>query len=359
MAILLLNLSFDADLRSKMVKFGMLPKLVGLLNNENHKLIVLCILYHISMDDKAKSMFTFTDCIPIWNCSSHNVWMFTFCLLLLKFDSSTLMVHHKNPEIELLSLCVNLAANKRTAALICEGNGLKMLMKRAFKFKDSLLMKMIRNISQHDGPTKTLFIVSRSAEDDIVLEVIILVGTVCNDDACARLLAESNIIHLLIELLNAKQEDDEMEEHLVATLTVHPVSAYLIFHMRMSSNTFETIFERNKNMLYSSIELGNLHPPNEVWAKTKHLLKELQCLFTKLSLFNSGVPSSLSLNFTFVFGASAFHFSTRLGKLYEPTDASPTPLLIFSGYDRSSVSTFPPRAIILLNFQTLSTKFTI
>lgn len=47
-----------------------------------------------------------------------------------------------------------------------------------------------------------LFFITGSAEDDIVLEVIILVGTVCNDDACAKLLAESNIIHLLIELLN-------------------------------------------------------------------------------------------------------------------------------------------------------------
>lgn len=35
-----------------------------------------------------------------------------------------------------------------------------MLMKRALKFKDPLLMKMIRNISQHDGPTKSQFIVS-------------------------------------------------------------------------------------------------------------------------------------------------------------------------------------------------------
>ena len=40
------------------------------------------------------------------------------------------------------------------------GNGLKMLMKRALKLKDPLLMKMIRNISQHDGPPKHLFIVS-------------------------------------------------------------------------------------------------------------------------------------------------------------------------------------------------------
>lgn len=42
----------------------------------------------------------------------------------------------------------------------CLGSGLKMLMKRALKMKDCLLMKMIRNISEHDGPTKPLFIVS-------------------------------------------------------------------------------------------------------------------------------------------------------------------------------------------------------
>ena len=40
------------------------------------------------------------------------------------------------------------------------------------------------------------------AEDDVVLDIIILVGTVCNDDACAKMLAESNIIQSLIELLN-------------------------------------------------------------------------------------------------------------------------------------------------------------
>ena len=40
------------------------------------------------------------------------------------------------------------------------GNGLKMLMKRALKLKDPLMMKMIRNVSQHDGPSKNLFIVS-------------------------------------------------------------------------------------------------------------------------------------------------------------------------------------------------------
>lgn len=47
--------------------------------------------------------------------------------------------------------------------LFCVGNRLKMLMKRALKTKAFLLMKIIRNISQHEGPTKSLFIVSYKA----------------------------------------------------------------------------------------------------------------------------------------------------------------------------------------------------
>ena len=64
--------------------------------------------------------------------------------------------------LELVALAVNLAANKRNAQLICEGSGLRLLMKRAFKFKDPLLLKMARNISQHDGPTKQQFLVSKN-----------------------------------------------------------------------------------------------------------------------------------------------------------------------------------------------------
>uniref|UniRef100_A0A8C5QMW2 Kinesin associated protein 3 n=1 Tax=Leptobrachium leishanense TaxID=445787 RepID=A0A8C5QMW2_9ANUR len=218
---LILNLSFDTGLRNKMVQVGLLPKLTVLLDNENYKQIVMCILYHISMDDRFKSMFAYTDCIP--------------------------------------QVCVNIVVNKES---IQSRNGLKMLMKKALKFKDPLLMKMVRNISQHDGPTKNLFIdyvgdlaaqitnheeeefvieclgtlanltigdldwelvlkeynlvpylkdklKPGSAEDDLVLEVVIMIGTVSMDDSCAALLAKSGIIPALIELLNAQQEDDE------------------------------------------------------------------------------------------------------------------------------------------------------
>ena len=42
------------------------------------------------------------------------------------------------------------------------------------------------------------------SDDEWALGAIILVGTVCSDDACARLLADSNIIYLLIGLLNGQ-----------------------------------------------------------------------------------------------------------------------------------------------------------
>uniref|UniRef100_A0A672J8R6 Kinesin-associated protein 3b n=1 Tax=Salarias fasciatus TaxID=181472 RepID=A0A672J8R6_SALFA len=233
---LLLNLSFDSGLRAKMVEVGLLPKLTALLGDESNRQVAMRILYHISIDDRFKGMFVYTDCIP---------------------QLMQMLYEHGEDEIEaeLISVCINLAANKRNAQLMCEGNGLKMLMKRALKMKDCLLMKMIRNISQHDGPTKSLFIdyvgdlaaeirseeeeewvleclgtlanltipdldwelvlkeynlvpylkdrlKPGSAEDDLILEVVIMIGTVSMDDACAAMLAKSGIIPALIELLN-------------------------------------------------------------------------------------------------------------------------------------------------------------
>uniref|UniRef100_A0A8C5RKQ7 Kinesin associated protein 3 n=1 Tax=Laticauda laticaudata TaxID=8630 RepID=A0A8C5RKQ7_LATLA len=99
---LLLNLSFDTGLRNKMVQVGLLPKLTSLLGNENYKQVAMCILYHISMDDRFKSMFAYTDCIP------------QLMKMLLECPDERV-------DLELISFCINLAANKRNVQLICEG----------------------------------------------------------------------------------------------------------------------------------------------------------------------------------------------------------------------------------------------
>ncbi|XP_077390774.1 kinesin-associated protein 3a isoform X2 [Festucalex cinctus] len=240
---LLLNLSFDTALRNQMVQTGLIAKLSSLLADEGHRQLSMCILYHISMEDRFKSLFSNTDCI--------------LQLMKMIYD-----LGEQKMDFELVSLCINLAANKVNAQVMCEGNGLKMLMKRSMKLKDILMMKMIRNISQHNGPTKNLFLdhvgdlaaqinMGKSeeyvieclgtlanltipdldwalvlkeynlvpylkdrlkpgaAEDDLILEVVILIGTVSMDDSCAAMLAKSGIIPALIELLNAQQEDDE------------------------------------------------------------------------------------------------------------------------------------------------------
>uniref|UniRef100_A0A8D2Q5D6 Kinesin associated protein 3 n=1 Tax=Varanus komodoensis TaxID=61221 RepID=A0A8D2Q5D6_VARKO len=198
---LLLNLSFDTGLRNKMVQVGLLPKLTALLGNENYKQVAMCILYHISMDDRFKSMFAYTDCIPQ--------------LMKMLFECADERV-----DLELISFCINLAANKRNVQLVCEGNGLKMLMKRALKFKDPLLMKMIRNISQHDGPTKTLFIdyvgdlaaqISNDEEEEFVIECL---GTLANltlpDLDWELVLKEYKMVPYFKDKLKpAQQEDDE------------------------------------------------------------------------------------------------------------------------------------------------------
>uniref|UniRef100_A0A8C1Z1F7 Kinesin-associated protein 3a n=1 Tax=Cyprinus carpio TaxID=7962 RepID=A0A8C1Z1F7_CYPCA len=198
---LLLNLSFDTGLRSKMVQADLLPKLTSLLGDEAQRQIAMCILYHISMDDRFKSMFAYTDCIPQ--------------VMKMLFDCGDERI-----DAELISFCINLAANKRNAQIMCEGNGLKMLMKRALKHKDPLMMKMIRNISQHDGPSKNLFIdyvgdlaaqIGLKEEEEFVIECL---GTLSNltipDLDWELVLKEYNLVPYLKDHLKpAQQEDDE------------------------------------------------------------------------------------------------------------------------------------------------------
>jgi len=197
---LLLNLSFDVTVRSRMVKSGMLPRLVTLLSDSSNQNPVSCVLYHLSMDDKVKSMFTYTDAIPI--------------LMKIILQSSDEQV-----DLEIMALAINLAANKRNAQLICEGEGLRLLMQRAFSFQDPLIIKMIRNISQHDGVTKTLFIefigdiadaVHRAENDEFILECVGILGNLTLPDLdFTRLLKEFELIDWMKgRLLPQTGEDD-------------------------------------------------------------------------------------------------------------------------------------------------------
>jgi len=248
---LMLNLSFDSEARENMVNRGMIPKLVELLKKPTYRPAVLRLLYHFSTDDQCKSIFICTDCIPL------------MLQLLLNYPEN-----YAGPDKggkELLALAVNLATNSRCAQMMCDGDGLNLLFRRLFKTMDSVLMKVIRNCSVHDSQNKMSFteyvhdlvrLAKQTAnpdllvevlgtlgnltgiginfaqiieeqrlidffeqhlkpdhvEDDILLEVIVFIGTICNDqvESVGPIIANSHLIITLTNLLTEKQEDDEI-----------------------------------------------------------------------------------------------------------------------------------------------------
>lgn len=237
---LLLNLSFDVELRVTMLREGLLPKLVTCLSAGESTTSALCILYHLSLDDRCKSHFTYTDCVP---------WLVRT------------LVGHPEPKVppEPLALAVNLASNKRNAQLFCDG--LAALVGRALSSEDALLMKLVHVISQHEGPTRRAFsayadtlaaalrrpsadpefvlecvatlanldlpglseLLSRhdllpwaqqhlnSGPDDLVLQLVGLLGTAARaDERCALEILQGGLLDTLTGLLRARQEDDNL-----------------------------------------------------------------------------------------------------------------------------------------------------
>jgi len=252
----LFNLSFDIDIREQMVSHAFIPKLADLLPNKQFRAITLKILYHISMDDKFKSMFTYTEILPY------------MMRMLIDFPANHIAK-------ELAGLAVNLSLNHRICSIMCQNGGFKNIVERAIKRRDPLLMKVVRNISiwtlsaqdssefavKKQGSSKDItepvpyrsswgpfagslmdllkstdstelmiellgtvsnlspadigksgsdyadFIIENElveflhkhllpgfSEDDIVLEVIILLGSMCLDEGAARLLSNSPLI---------------------------------------------------------------------------------------------------------------------------------------------------------------------
>ncbi|ALC48680.1 Kap3 [Drosophila busckii] len=240
---LVFNLSFDAALRRKMIAAGYLPMLVMFINDEKHHGIAVKILYHMSLDDKVKPLFSHTECVQ------------------MATDAIILNLNVK-VDLDLIALCINLSLQRRNAQIMVEGQRLHSLMDRAFKYQDALLMKLLRNLSQHESlqllfidyvgdlarilticddesfiveclgilgnlaltdldysqilqnfqliPWIRQLLVPCSRLDDLVLDTIVYLGTCACDELCALLFCRAKVVLSLIELLKAKQEDDEI-----------------------------------------------------------------------------------------------------------------------------------------------------
>ncbi|XP_074113836.1 kinesin associated protein 3 [Cotesia typhae] len=270
---LLFNLSFDLKLRGKMIRVGLLPKLIKLLglNEIKNKATILGLLYHLSMDDKVKLMFNNTDCTQL------------IIDMILELED---LERFKK---ELVAVGINLSINHKNALMMIENNRLQGLISKAFRNQDSLLMKLIRNISQHDmlkeyfvefvgdfamaltqsdsqdfileliGVMGNLVLpdldyaqilqrcnlipwirnnlVVGKAPDDLILEVVILLGTAASDEDCARLICKADLLLSCIELLRAKQEDDEIVLQII----------YVFYQIAMHESTRDYLIRETNN----------------------------------------------------------------------------------------------------------------
>ncbi|VDK88244.1 unnamed protein product [Litomosoides sigmodontis] len=239
---LLFNLSFIPSLRDQMVSAGFISHIAPLINDES----ALKLLYQLSINDDAKAMITYTDTLQ------------NLMRMLLTNDGSDIVK----------AILINAALEKRNAQLLCgaDGEGLNLLMEAALSQKDQLLLKIVRNVAIHSGPTQAAFskwaiplleivigekkmegldlfaleclgIVNQLTsvdwaslaeqvslipwiEDNLkkqittqlhvdhLLQVVILCGTMARQLNAARLIVP--LTNHLVELLTAQQEDDEM-----------------------------------------------------------------------------------------------------------------------------------------------------
>mmetsp|Transcript_33203 Transcript_33203/g.81593 ORF Transcript_33203/g.81593 Transcript_33203/m.81593 type:complete len:369 (+) Transcript_33203:254-1360(+) len=220
------------------------------MKNPHFQHVSMALLYHISMDDKCKSMFTYTAAVPI----------------ILDF---LLQVEDLHSAPELIALAVNLTQNQRNAEVMCETiagpeqtRGFDLLIQRALRNQDPLAFKVIRNLSQQDINIKLKFrpyvsdlvyllkleeagsdlmvevlgtlgnlnipqfdmtelcqehglleymaalMNPGAVEDDVALEAVIFTGAVVNEGN-AHLLVDAGVVERVYNLMSEKKEDDE------------------------------------------------------------------------------------------------------------------------------------------------------
>jgi hypothetical protein len=111
-----------------MLKSGYIPKLVTLLKTPKYRARTLKLLYHLSVDDRCKSMVTYTDGMPL------------LMGLVLNMPEDRLPA-------ELAALMINLSYYPKNCELMINNRGLNALVDRFNDKRDPLLMKIIRNIS--------------------------------------------------------------------------------------------------------------------------------------------------------------------------------------------------------------------
>lgn len=243
---LLFNLSFDPSMRDQMVRSGIVEQCVNIFKRPAGTCRPACVrvLYNISMDDRYKESTSdaFTTVAPM---------------------VTSLLVRSQGPiDPELLALAINLTSSPVSAEVMAQRDVLKTLFQRVSTTMDPLLMKLVHNIASHENvrpnfrdfihelvrlvikANNTDFMVEAMgtlasipyvdieyhklfssyslgdvlvrqfipgmAEDDVILETVMVIGSMLVDPKVALILGTTRFVHTLYTTMVEKGSDPEM-----------------------------------------------------------------------------------------------------------------------------------------------------
>ncbi len=252
---LIYNLSFDQDHKMSMLSCNMVPFFVECLKIPPCRQVAVRILYNLSCDPAPRHKMVvdaaMTQCVPL-------------------VTQYVIQCPGQFVDQELIALATNMALAPRNTEVMVGSDGLHHMVKRVHQTHDSLLIKLLRSISEHQ-PFKNLFLrylhelvgvtvkaqsqdfmvealgvlanlntpeakfsevmvqhglveflmkhmVPGFAEDDVVLQVVMLVGTLATDLKAGPVLANTRLIRMIYDVLNEKTEDVDMVLQLVYTV---------------------------------------------------------------------------------------------------------------------------------------------
>lgn len=248
----LFNLSFDENVRSALVESGIVKLLLDCLRNPPFRAIVLRLLYHFSMDDRCKSLMAY-----------HRDGMIMLLQLVVHFPEPRVGK-------DLVALVVNLSTHARAAEVMVQSGLYPQVMLRVLKHRDPLLCKVIRNVAGHQGVLEQMFelLASESVRmskwmhefvrmamccvdnPDLLVEVLGTLANVPLEEVPWGELCEAGLVDLLTRLLVPSfSEDDIVLEcvMLVGSLAVNVESSQHIAGSRLPSMLQDVLIEKRED----------------------------------------------------------------------------------------------------------------
>ena len=265
---LLFNLSFDAAARKQMLEVGLVPRLVGLLKTAAFRGKTLKLLYHLSVDDVCKTIIGHEDGVPLLMGLVVN---FPNPILARELAALSVNLSHNSQNVE--RMIANRGLNHLMDRLDNDyqerDQGLLKIIRNIsywtfrqqqetekiedYKFRGiwsphiKLLLELLTDTDNHDTLVELLGILANMssfdvpansswsklcgeynlislfnkmlipgmAQNDLILEIVMLISAIANDTNSCDMIASSNLIGLLYQTWKEKSEDIEIKLQLI------------------------------------------------------------------------------------------------------------------------------------------------